>query len=483
MKRAYVSIVIPTNKSFTQQWYNWTYAKVVRHFKRDKERALDTAQNVRLRLLSKDFIGRWFFKHLSDELVDRSQAERILGEVSIVYIGSIFPVDIPNGLCTNKACVRRHDQDRGCLRSCANSLWRVSDILEFAKFDHERYYYSPQNHTIDSGKFLRLLGYPETQYTLLQSMYRQGRIKPAEFTEHVCIGGGCLECDHGRSILASRRLSLANNWGDPSVAVAASKLRWNDSQLKPFLRGWHQTNKVKNTPLYIMRTDRKHGIDAGLLKYAEKIIDNEVVNDFKRMSRSNDIHSMVFNNGKSPELSDKDQVSWETDDTTEEGKTRILCDVSSFKKFQETEDIHDLERMVKACELTEEESLVITKIDLEDISIREMSNELGKPIQKIHRIRQSALKKLRAGGAGPDIITAMASKISERYGCSVSDMLSPRVCLGSAIIARAYFFDFLRMSGFSVSEVSLRYGMSEDRVLSAINRASILSSTSDVYSN
>jgi DNA-directed RNA polymerase specialized sigma24 family protein len=241
-------------------------------------------------------------------------------------------------------------------------------------------------------------------------------------------------------------------------------------------------NMVKDTPLYIMRTDRKYGIDAGLLKYAEIAIKHQVVNDFKRLERNTDIHSMVFNNGVSPELSDDDMVAWESDDSTEDKKTRVIRDVSSFKKFLETEDSHDLERMVKSCELTDEESTVVVNVDLGDVSIREMANELGKPIQKIHRIRQSALKKLRAGGVGPDVITMTASKIAERNKCSVSEMLSPRVYFGPAIIARAYFFDFLRTSGFSVSEISLRYGMSEDRVLSAINRASILSSSPSTLS-
>ena len=474
MKDVYVSVAIPTNQSFSQQWYNWTHAKVARHFKRDKERVFDTAQNVRLRLLSKDFIGRWFFKHLTDELVDRTQAERILGGIPLTFIGSINPVNIPNASCllsklhrvnfSNRVpskhpvqkneqlkfissdvvlriqeeknlgsddviyevcewitsgkpiheapylknldpsiirslqkdrCVQNLVHKHGCVRSCSNSLWRISDLLDFAKFDHERYYYSAQGHTIDSGKFLKLLGYPETQYTLLQSLYRQGRIRPSELTEHACVGDDCLECDHGRSLLTSRRLYLAHNWGDPSVSVAASKLRWNDLQIKPFLREWCNKNMVRTTPLYIMRSDRKHGIDAGLLKYAEKIIDNEVVNDFKRMSRSNDIHSMIFNNGKSPELSNSEQVAWESDGLVEDEKVQVLRDTSSLTRFSDSDNKHDLERIIKACNFTEEEAKVLLKIDFGDESIREVSSELKKPVQKIHRIRQSALRKLR----------------------------------------------------------------------------------------
>jgi DNA-directed RNA polymerase specialized sigma24 family protein len=508
-QHAYVSIAIPTNQSFTKQWYNWTHAKVSRHFKRDKERVYDTAQNVRLRLIAKDFIGRWFFKHLTDELVDRSQAERILGGVPITYVGQLQPAEIPNVACQNKACVKRHMYGRGCVRSCANSLWKVSELLDFAKFDHERYYYSPQGHTIESGKVLKLLGYPENQYAVLESMYRQGRLKPSEFTEHHCseivkpikkrgdlCGVGvcpnkhcalgychnhyrlsrpkvCLECAHGRDILASRKLSLTHRWSNPEVADAASKLRWNDAQLRPFLREWKRMNMVRTSPLYIMRTDRKLGIDAGLLKYAEMIIDNEVVNDFKRMSRADDMHTMVFNNGLSPELSDGEQVAWESDESTEEGKIRVLADAASVTKFTSVEEKHDLERMVRSCNLTDEEAETIAKVDLGDMSISEFAEEIGKPIQKVHRVRQSALKKLRVGGLGADAFSAMAAKIADRYGCSVASMISPSVTFGPPVIARAEFFSSLFDSGMGITEISAQYGMAEDRVTAAINRACI----------
>jgi len=475
MKPAYVSVAVPTNQSFTSQWHHWIYSKVAKHFKRDKERAGDTAQTVRLRLLSKDFIGRWFFKHLSNDLVDKSQAERILGDIRITFISNISPVEIPNFACLNKPCVKRHEQDRGCVRSCASSLWRVSDLLEFAKFNHERFYYSPQNHTIDSKKFLQLLGYPETQYSLLQSLYRQGRIKPAEFTEHTCVGGKCLECDRGRSVLNSRRLSLAHNWSDPTVANAASKLRWNDTQLSPFLREWARQNMVKATPLYIMRPgridshgqisiDQHQGIDAGLLKYAEIIIGNEVRNDFKRMKRTDDINSTVLNNGRSPELSDVEHVSWESDDNEE--KTRVLSDYSSLTRFSNAENKYDVERLINSCHLTDEEITVISKIDFDDMSIREVSKDLRKPIQKIHRIRKSALEKLRVGES------TLVNNIAKKYGCSIHDMLSPSIVVGPAIIARSHFFGALHSSGVSISEIVSRYNMSEERVTSAVHRAS-----------
>lgn len=472
-QHAYVSIVIPTNQSFLKDQYAWTHGKVARHFKRDKERVFDTAQNVRVRLLSKDFIGRWFFKHLTDELVDRAQAERMLGGVAITFVGQLPTADIPNASCQNPACARRRARDLGCVRSCPQSLWRVRDILAFAKFDHERYYYSIQGHTIDSAKVLKLLGYPEDQYTLLQSMYRQNRLRPAELTEHDCSGGKCVECDHGRSLLAQRRLSLAHNWGDPAVAQAAAKLRWNDRQLRPFLREWRRTNMVRTTPLYVMRTDKKLDVNAGLYKYAETVIDNEVVNDFKRMSRADDMHAMVFNNGQSPEHSDSDTVAWESDDSTEDGKVRVLRDTSSLTKFSEAEDRHDLERLTGACDLSDEETSVIAQVDLGEMSVREFADQVGKPIQKVHRVRQSALRKLRSGELESDMFRAVSRRTAERHGCSLAEMLSPAVSFGPAVVARADFFSALYDSGMGIAEIAVQYGFSEERVAAAINRACI----------
>jgi len=383
---ALVPIPIPTNQSFLKQWYHWTAGKVARHFKRDKERCQDTAQNVRLRLLSKNFIGRWFYKHLTDELVDKKQAEYILGGVPLAYVGSVQPVfgrrsskkgygkdervvcancqdpQLRNDCVVRNSCKPGPDEKRrhSCLdpQNCIcsrplgsdehlndTSIWRVSDLLKFARFDYERYFYSIQNHTIDSTKVLRLLGYEIDNYGALESLYRQGKLKPAELTEHVCqeevrsipkrgdhCGYGtcnrkhyamgycsnhyhfsrvkpCSVCEHGRELLRSRGLSLSHRWSNPDVADAVRKLRWNDSQLRPFLRDWRKQNLVKESPLYLMRRDPKHGIDAGLLKYAEMVIDHEVVNDFKRMGRAEDLSTVVLNNGMSPEFSDKETTA------------------------------------------------------------------------------------------------------------------------------------------------------------------------------
>ena len=97
----FVSVAIPTNESFLIQWNTWIYSKVSKRFKRDRERILDTVQNVRLRLIQKDFIGRWFFKHLTNDIVDLIQAERILGGSKIAYISKIPCLDLINDYCNN----------------------------------------------------------------------------------------------------------------------------------------------------------------------------------------------------------------------------------------------------------------------------------------------------------------------------------------------------------------------------------------------
>jgi len=483
---SFVSVAIPTNQSFLQQYYPWTHGKVARHFKRDKERILDTAQNVRLRLLSKDFIGRWFFKHLTDELVDRVQAERILGGVPITFVGAIQPV-----------CGRRSSPD---------SIWRIKDLLEFAHFDYERFYYSIQGHTIDSSKFLRLLGYKGHEFSVLESLYRQGRIKPAELTEHACTevviegkrqGSGCSqpgcvrkhyslgycsthyrlsrshkcsECEHGRELLAQRGISLTNRWSDSKVADAVAKLRWNDKQLKPFLREWRRQNMVSTTPLYIKRTDPKHGIDAGLLKYAEMVIDHEVVNDFKRISRADDLSTMVLNEGMSPEFGDSETVAWETDEKEDNKLERIIRDSSAHLRYNEVEGWHDLKRLIEAANLTDEELDVLVSFDLGDMTIRQYSDKSGKPVPRVHRIRTAALKKLR-GGELPDSVTnAMAKNAAARNGCTVEEMLGSGL-FGPCVVARTEFFSALYDTGMTVPRIASRFNTTQERVVAAINRA------------
>ncbi len=416
----FVSVAIPTNESFLIQWNTWIYSKVAKRFKRDKGRIVDTVQNVRLRLLQKDFIGRWFFKHLTDDIVDHIQAERILGGIKITFIGQIPCLDIINDYCNNNSCIKRRKLGHGCSRSCPNSLWKVSDLLEYAKFDFNRYYYSPQNHTISSDRVLNLIGYPQGKhehecdghskcakcetieyspkaYSILESLYRQGRLKPSELTDHECTNNkSCSGCARGRNLLNSRSISLMKRWSDSPVEV--SKLRWIDSQLTPFLRHWRGKNMVYESPLYIMREPNMSGhvlgIDAGLLKYVNIIINNEVVNDFNRMSRSNDIDCTILNNGISPEFSNSDLIAYDGDDDNDKSR-RIFRDSSSMNRFSNLENRYDVQSLIDNSGLTEEERSAILAVELMEMTVRQYAKKVGISVPRVNKNRMSAIHKIK----------------------------------------------------------------------------------------
>lgn len=481
----FVSVSIPTNQSFLKQWYPWVQHQVSKRFKRDKERAWDTAQDVRVRLLSKNFIGRWFYKHLRGEMVDTAQACRILGGISVPNITSISP-----------AVGKRSQPD---------ALWLVSDLLNFAKFDYERYFYSIQDHTLDSGKILRLLGYQPTEFGILESLYRQGRLRPAELTEHQCYervdtiqssdglcgvpdcdrkhysrgfcsshyknarSVRCTECDRGRESLRRRGLSLAHRWTEPAASLEAAKLRWNDSQLKPFLREWRKTNMVTATPEYVMRPEKNPGIDAGLLKYAKIIIDNEVVNSFKRVTRTDDLSIMVLNKGQSPEFSNSDSVAWEADDATEDSVQQVIRDRTALRGFSDTENRMDAAAILLRAGLSADETQILVSTEDQDLPVREIAEMVGKTAAQVHRVRATALKKMRAA----DDDGGLAAQVAARHGVTIHDMLASRVQFGRGVVARADFFAALSDLGHTPQDISRVYGFTVDRVVAAINRACI----------
>jgi RNA polymerase sigma factor (sigma-70 family) len=409
----HVRVTIPTTSEFLQQWHVWVHGKVAKHFKRDKERIPDTAQRVRLRLLTKDFVSRWFYKHLTDDVVDLPQACAMLGGVSVTNIGKLHPI-----------------QGK---RSDPNSLWRISDILTYASFDYERYFYSVQNHTVDTNKVLRLLGCGTLDsagkwsvdpdgYGVLESLYRQGRLKPSEFTEHDCtakmesiphsiglcgVSGcdqkhysrgycsghyhlsqkkTCDECDHGRESLNSRGISLRSRWSDPSIKSAISKLRWNDSQLTPFLRDWGNKNKIKDLPRYIMRDPAFATVDAGLLKYANMIIDNDVINHFKSLSRTDDAAIAETTEESDNVIQIKSDKKQEEEATPDHESQDIVV----------AERRRDVYGIILKAGLTEQERQIIMMADFEQSSIREVSEELGMTPSRVNGIRNSALNKMRS---------------------------------------------------------------------------------------
>ena len=519
-------IAIPTDEHFLKQWYPWTAGKVARHFKRDKERCHDTAQNVRLRLLSKRFISRWFFKHLTDELVDRQQAEKILGGVFkdkdnkspvLSFVGGV------QHIYGHRSSLAGYGKDEKASPEFPGqipndtSIWRISDLLTYAKFDYERYFYSIQSHTIDSPKVLRLLGYDPNNFSVLESLYRQGKLKPAELTDHFCkevrrsidkrgdLCGvpdckndhysmgyctnhyslsrekSCPECDHGRDILRNRGLSLASRWNRPEVLDAVQKLRWNDTQLKPYLRAWRRQNRVKSTPEFIMRRSPKMGIDAGLLKYAEMVIDHEVVNDFKRMGRSDDLSTMVLKNPLSPEYGDAEIVAYDSDEKDKEDTgsiQRVIRDANAMGKFSQAEGIHDIRRLVAAANLTDEESDIIIAIDLGDMTARQYSEKYNVPIPKVHRTLQSGHRKLQNQDLPDSVSDDIAERVATKHKCLVADIVGPQL-FGPAVTARTELFSTLFDMGISIQNIVSRFNTTENRVSAAINR-SVLKETRDV---
>lgn len=456
-------IPIPDNHVFLRQWFQWTQSVVSDRFKRNRERIPDVVQEVRLRLLSKDFIGRWFFKHLTHELVDRDQAEAMLGGVPIAFVSSLQPF---------------HGK-----RSNPSSLWRVVDVLAFAKFDHERYYYSVQNHTVDTSTVLRLIGYPQGDYTILQSLYRQGRLRPAELTEHECRRAGqtgtspssCPGCVHGLALLKARGLSLAHDWSDPAVAAAMEKLRWNDSQLTPFLRGWKRTNIIKSPPSYVMRTDRRSGVDAGLLKYAKILITNTVNNCFKQMLRTDDLSVSILNRGLSPEHSNDETIGWEPDDASETGLCRTIKDSMGPARSAEADVRRDLFSLIERAGLTADELRVVQGVDLDDSTSQSFSKASGMSLARIQRLRTSALQKLREAqfGAAPSErpvrVDSILDEVCEKYDLSRADVLGSAV-LGTPVRARTELFSTLSDDGVSVESMASYFSYPEERIVAAINR-------------
>lgn len=415
----YVAVTIPTASEFLVQWHDWVAWKISKHFKRNQERIPDTAQRARLRLLQKEFVSRWFFKHLRNDLVDLAQASEILDGAKIKFIGSIQPVFGD--------------------RSSENSLWRIQDLLDYAKFDYERYFYSPQGHTIDSNKFLRLLGYgtrdPNTgiwkispsDYGVLESLYRQGRVKPAELTEHDCtevfVDGECRDrcsipgcvkehfsrgycsthyhvakvhtcqdCEDGREALSKAGISLNKRWTTIEVAIIISKLRWNDKQLIPFLRKWKRKNIIKGPPKYIMRPPSDATIEAGLKQYAYLIIHNDMVNTMKGITKSDEL---VCDGRLDPESQNEEIIGWDSSGESEDHPTRIIIDQTASENFRNCDRRFDLMKIIKKAHLSDEESRFIEQVDISEVPATDVAMAYNIPVSRVHRIRSMAISKMK----------------------------------------------------------------------------------------
>lgn len=495
----YAPVCIPDDRAFLKQWFNWVRSKVRKRFKRDHDRIPDATQRVCARFLQKEFTSRWFYKHLHEDLVTRTEAEHMLQDpdgplVQLKFISDsvIRPVD---GLNTDP-----------------NSLWRVSDVLSYGKFDFERYFYSAQNHTVDSDRMLYLLGHGPGEYWKLQSLWRQDRIIPAELTEHECPRGRsgqdatgsnkaapktCPECSRGLALLRSKGISLAQSdqcpgWKHPDDKVQAlnpaltpamvdaiRKMRWNDIQLcqKPnkssvsYLRGWQRLNRVYNHPRFIMRPvvpgAKPHGIDAGLLKYADRIIGNEVINEFKHLTRTDDMSRMVHNNGVSPEVSDSDMVAYDPD--SEDGAQRIICDADAVADFRTVEHRSDITSLLSEASLSAEESDIVAAVSLFDVSVRDYSRNSGMPVQRVHRLHTSALRKLRAATVGAGFADRIMREVCERHDCSEDQVLGTSL-VGRPVVARADLFATLYAAGMSEEDMASHFSYPREKVSAAVVR-------------
>jgi DNA-directed RNA polymerase specialized sigma24 family protein len=231
-----------------------------------------------------------------------------------------------------------------------------------------------------------------------------------------------------------------------------------------------------------MRKDPKQGIDAGLLKYAEMVIDNEVVNDFKRMSRAEDLSITVLNGGQSPEYGNHETVAWDSDDKEREDSSSIqpvIRDVGSMNQYVQAERWHDVQRLVEAANLTDEELNVIKFVDLEDMSVRQYSDKHNVTVARVHRILSSAHHKLSAQDLPLSVTDELAFRTASKYGCSTMDIEGSKL-FGTCVAARTELFSKLFDMGMTISWISARFSISEDRVSAAINR-SVIQESRQVY--
>lgn len=354
----YNPVSIPTSNGFVKQYNRWIYQRVSVHFKRNKDRIPDVAQDAIVRLLSKDFIGRWFFKHLSDDLVDRAQAERIYGK----------------SLSGSRTCSPIYGSSRD-----PNSLWKIRDVLSACDFDYNSYYYSPQNHTIPTSKVLELLG--ESNVSILESLYRQGRLLPSGFTEHDHDHENKLKCSiclHEKQKLLRSGLSLNMRWSDNPEA--AMQLRWNDSQLSSLLRSYKGRNSISGIPMHIMRPAGQMSVDAGLLKYASMIISNCVYNTFKSMGRRQDLEMYA----DSTSTSEDNPMDIETIQNKSSIPPSGAFD--PIPGFSDAETYYDLSRLMEISGLSDDESTAVMMIDGPPSS--------HSPSQ-LSKLRNSAISKMR----------------------------------------------------------------------------------------
>jgi hypothetical protein len=436
-------IDIHSTSTFLCQWHMWVEGQVRRLFKRDHERVMDMTQNVRVRILQKDVISRWFLKHMTGELVVRSEAERMLGKsLSHATYADLKPV-------------------RG-KKSDPESVWLVSDILNHAKFDRESYFYCIQDHLIDSDTVLSLLGYEPGRYSALQSLVRSGKLLPSDFTDHTCSKDeSCPDCQMGRQALFEKGLSLSQDW---NKSKHAADLRWNDSQLRPYLRNWNGRNRIFAIPSFIVR-DTNDGVTAGLLKYVSIIINNEVTNQFKTIRRNEESSCGV---GVEHSTSDLVTISTSEEDLNEV----IFKDPESLRPFEDLDSKRDVKALMAVIDLTDQELDVLNKVQFGEHSSNSYAKASGLNAPRVGRILNMVVNKFAQVSDPMAKPNRILHHVLHKYGVSRDELFGNDV-VGLSVLARAEFFSSLYDNDMPLESISTLYNVDIDLVTAGINRHTI----------
>jgi len=134
-------------------------------------------------------------------------------------------------------------------------------------------------------------------------------------------------------------------------------------------------------------------IERGLLAYAAKVINNEVINDFKRLSRTDDLPWVVLNDGVSPEISNADTVAYEAGEGEE--IQQVIQDPGALADYGGTECQSDIVALLSRTNLTKMELQTVVGIDLQEKTAREVSKELGKSVQRVRQTHGEAIRKMK----------------------------------------------------------------------------------------
>ena len=143
-----------------------------------------------------------------------------------------------------------------------------------------------------------------------------------------------------------------------------------------------------------MRLPKEATIDAGLLRYANMVVDHDVFNHFKSMIKTDDISYVVLDVKSDPDSASFEKVYVENDET-DSNKTQVFIDHNASNQFHESELRNDVYALINKANLSEIEKEIIKIVDLQETSISDVSARMSMSPARINRIRTNALSKLR----------------------------------------------------------------------------------------